>query len=77
MGQRLADMSSEELENLVSRTVDRRLQVWLQQVLDAMGDADDETELKPEFADGLRRSLEQVRNGQVLDLDAFREQIGR
>ena len=121
MERALAALSAEEFEELVERTIDRRLEVWLTQLLDALIDSQttDEdnlerfigmwadftpeedhvlktileervsyfagrkiefgkgTELQPEFAASIRRSLEQARSGEGIDLKTFREQIGR
>lgn len=68
-----------EFETLVERVIDRRLEVRLTQVMDALtGSPEEETaELQPEFAASLRRSLEQARSGEGIDLQTFRAQIGR
>lgn len=75
----LKDLSTEQVEQLIERTIDRRLQVWLEQVLDALTVSDDEDEaaLRAEFAESLRRSLAQARAGEGTDLKTFREQIAR
>lgn len=76
----LGTLSAEEFEGLVERTIDRRLEVWLTQLMDALIDSEEEEEsadLHPEFAASLRRSLEQARSGEGVDLQTFREQIGR
>ncbi|MBL7201092.1 MAG: hypothetical protein ISS56_13215 [Anaerolineae bacterium] len=71
-------LSKQELEELVERTIDRRLEVWLTQLTDALiGDSEEEGgALRPEYAASLRRALEQARSGEGMDLDAFREQLG-
>lgn len=58
MSTALKDLSTEQVEQLIERTIDRRLQVWLEQVLDALAnsDDDDKTALRPEFSEALRRS---------------------
>jgi len=74
------ELSAEELERLIERTIDRRLQVWLTQLADALlslEDGEEGAELRPEFAASLRRSLAQARSGEGIDLETFREQIGR
>ncbi|MBI5649179.1 MAG: hypothetical protein HZC40_01830 [Chloroflexi bacterium] len=75
----LKELSTEQVEQLIERTIDRRLQVWLEQVLDALTVADDEEKanLHPEFAESLRRSLAQARAGEGAELKSFREQIAR
>ena len=71
-------LSKQELEDLIEHTIDRRMQVWLIQLTDALvGTSEEELALKPEFAASLRRSLEQARSGKGMDLGAFREQLGR
>ncbi len=78
MSRTLADLSQEELEELIGRTIDRRLDVWLTQLMDALtGSQEEEGELRPEFAASLRRSLKQARAGEGVDLKTFRDQIGR
>ena len=79
MERALAALSAEEFEQLVERTIDRRLEVWLTQLMDALMGLQEEksAELQPEFAASLRRSLEQARSGEGIDLKTFREQIGQ
>ncbi len=79
MERALGTLSAEELEGLVERTIDRRLEVWLTQLMDALIGLEEEesAELHPEFAASLRRSLEQARSGKGVDLQTFREQLGR
>lgn len=62
MGKALEALSAKEFEELVERTIDRRLEVWLTQLMDAFVSLQDEedTELQPEFAASLRRALEQA-----------------
>jgi len=73
------ELTVTEFEGLVERTIDRRLQVWLAQLMDAVIGLPDEqdAELQPAFAAALERSLEQARAGDIVELDTFREQIGR
>ncbi|MDP2934097.1 MAG: hypothetical protein Q8N81_08320 [bacterium] len=61
MNTALKELSTEQVEQLIERTIDRRLQVWLEQVLDALTISD-------EFAESLRRSLAQARAGEGMDL---------
>jgi len=79
MERALGTLSAKEFEELVEHTIDRRFEVWLTQLMDAlMGLQDEENaELQPEFAASLRRSLEQARSGEGVELKTFREQIGR
>ena len=59
MGETLADLSREEFEKLVERAIDRRLDVWLIQFMDALTGSQEEDErgLRPEFAVSLKCSL--------------------
>jgi len=74
----LAELSAKEFEKLVELTIDRRLEVWFTQLLDAWtGVEEDKAEFQPEFVASLRRALEQARSDKGVDLQAFRDQIGR
>jgi len=77
MATTLKDLSAEQVEQLIERTIDRRLQVWLEQVLDALTASDDEDDakLRPEFAESLHRALAQATAGEGIDLKTFREKI--
>jgi len=79
MERALETLATREFEKLVERTIDRRFEVWLTQLMDALLGSEEEerAELQPEFAASLRRSLEQARLGEGIDLQTFREQIGR
>jgi hypothetical protein len=79
MSTALKELSTEQVEQLIERTIDRRLQVWLEQLLDALTSVDDEEKatLRPEFAESLRRSLAQARIGEGVNLKSFREQLAR
>ena len=78
MEKTLTELSTREFEELVERTIDRRLEVWLTQVLDALTGLPEEehAELRPEFAASLRRALEQARLGEGIDVKTFQYQIG-
>lgn len=73
----LGVLSTEEFEELVERAIDRRLEVWFTQLMDALIGLQEEedTALNLEFADALRLSLEQARSGKGVDLGIFRSQI--
>jgi len=75
----LADLSAQEFERLVERTIDRRFEVWMTQLMDAMLALSEEEnlDLAPEFAASLKRSLEQAQAGEGTDLETFRAQLGR
>lgn len=79
MARNLGELTAEEFEELVERTIDRRFEVWLTQLMDAFEGLSDENgdELRPEFAASLRRSLEQARSGEGTTLDVFRRELGR
>lgn len=79
MEKALAELSTKEFKDLVERTIDRRLDVWLTQLVDAWTELQDEenTELRAGFAASLRRALEQARSGEGVDLQTFRERLGR
>ena len=79
MERSVGTLSAKEFEELVEQTIDRRFEVWLTQLMDALTGLQDEenAELQPEFAASLRRSLEQARSEEGVDLKTFREQIGR
>lgn len=75
----LSELSPEEFEELVEHTIDRRLEVWLTQMMDVLvGPQDEENaDLRSELAGFLRRSLEQARLRQDVDTQTFEEQIER
>lgn len=70
----LANLSSNELENLIATAIDRRMEVWLTQLLDAIGDVqeEDKAELQPEFEDSLKAALRQAEGDEVVSLDELR-----
>jgi hypothetical protein len=71
-------LTKQELKELVEHTIDRRMEVWLVQLTDALiGASEEASSLQPEFAASLRRSLEQVHSGEGMGLNSFREQLGR
>ena len=65
-------------EELVERTIDRRINVWFTQLMDALTGSQEEegAELQHEFAASLGRALEQARSGEGIDLKTFRYQSG-
>ena len=77
MAKTIAEMSVQDLEELVDRLVQRRIEVLYVQLISALGlDDEDDLEFKPEFAEGLRRAIEQARAGDVIDLETARRQLG-
>lgn len=69
----------EQVEKLIEQTVDRRLQIWLDQVLDALAaqDSESDDDFRPEFAEALRRSLAQADANEDTSLASFRKALGR
>jgi hypothetical protein len=79
MAKSLGELTAEEFEELVERTIDKRFEVWLTQLMDAFEGAGDENgdEFRTEFAASLRRSLAQARSGAGTSLGTFRSELGR
>ena len=79
MSRNLRESATEESEELVGRTIDRRFEVWLTQLMDDLEGTSDESggELRAEFAASLRRSLEQASAGEGTILNDFRRELGR
>ena len=73
----VGELRIEELQRIIEQTIDRRLSVWLIQLLDALTTLEDEEGalLRPEFEESLRQALEEADSGDVLDLEAFRRQL--
>ena len=61
------------IRGLVQQTVDKRLSVWLTQLMDALtgSDQEDRANLKPEFAESLRQSMEQAEPGELISLESL------
>ena len=78
MARTLTELTVEELEDLVERTIDRRFEVWLTQLMDVFEGLSDENgdELRPEFAASLRRSLQQAGAKEGIALKTVRNAIG-
>ncbi|MBN2207775.1 MAG: hypothetical protein JW759_00535 [Candidatus Coatesbacteria bacterium] len=74
----LAEMTEAEFKALVQKTVDKRMSVWLTQLMDALIGADEEGQarLKPEFAESLRRSIAEAEAGDLTDLRSLRQSLG-
>jgi hypothetical protein len=73
----VADLSTHELENLIGNVIDRRMQVWLTQLLDAVGEQQEEepAEMQPEFKASLEQAFQQAESGDVIPLSDFRKQL--
>jgi hypothetical protein len=78
MNKTINQLSTNEFETLVERVVDKRLEVWMTQLMDALTSIDEPaSELRPEFADSLRKAIKQSQAGKGLDLKSFRDEIER
>ncbi len=77
MEKTISTMSPQEFETMVEQAIDRRMQVWLTQLLDALGDSGEgnNVPLQPDFVAALERSIEQARAGNVTDLYEFRRSL--
>jgi hypothetical protein len=77
MNKTLSQLSTDEFETLVERAVDRRLEVWMTQLMDALTSIDEPaSEFRPEFAKSLRESIKQYEAGEGTDLKSFRDKLG-
>ena len=77
MNKTLDQLSTNEFSNLVERAVDRRLEVWMTQLMDALTSIDEPaSDLRPEFAASLRKAIKQSEAGEGVDLKSFRKEIG-
>ncbi len=76
MNKTINQLSTNEFETLVERVVDKRLEVWMTQLMDALTSIDEPaSELRPEFADSLRKAIKQAQAGEGLDLKSFRDEL--
>ena len=76
MNKTISQLSTDEFETLVERAVDRRLEVWMTQLMDALTSIDEPaSEFLPEFTKSLRESIKQYEAGKGMDLKSFRDQI--
>ena len=73
----IADLSPHELESLITDVIDRRMNVWLTQLLDAIGERqeEDDAEMLPAFEASLRKAIQQADKGDVVSLDEFFTQL--
>ncbi len=73
----IADLSPLELESLITDVIDKRMNVWLTQLLDAIGERQEENdaEMLPAFEASLRKAIQQADEGNVVSLDNFLEQL--
>ena len=78
MARALAEMTEAEFEALVHKVVDERLSAWLTQLMDALTGTDEEErlEFRAEFAESLKRSIDQAGAGELTDLESFRKSLG-
>ena len=76
MNKTLIQLSTNEFESLVERAVDKRLEVWMTQLMDALTGIDEPaSELRPEFAASLQKAIKQSKAGEGTDLKSFRDEI--
>ena len=76
MNKTVNQLSTNEFETLVERAVDKRLEVWMTQLMDALTSIDEPaSELRPEFAESLRKAIKQSQEGEGMDLKSFRDEI--
>lgn len=76
MNKTLDQLSTNEFESLVERAVDRRLEVWMTQLMDAFTSIDEPAnEFRPEFAESLRKAIRQSDAGEGVDLKSFGKEI--
>lgn len=76
MNKTINQLSANEFETLVERVVDKRLEVWMTQLMDALTSIDEPaSELRPEFANSLRKAIKQSQAGEGMDLKSFRDEI--
>jgi len=76
MNKTLVQLSTTDFEALVERAVDKRLEVWMTQLMDALTSIDEPaSELRPEFAESLRKAIKQSQAGEGTDLKSFRDEI--
>jgi len=76
MNKTVNQLSTNEFETLVERAVDKRLEVWMTQLMDALTSIDEPaSELRPDFAESLQKAIKQSQAGEGLDLKSFRDEI--
>ncbi len=65
------------MKTSVEQAIDRQMRVWLTQLLDALGDfkEEDHEPLQHDFTVALERSIDQVRTGNVINLNEFRNSL--
>lgn len=73
MNKTLSQLSTDEFETLVERAVDRCLEVWMTQLMDALTSIDEPaSEFRLEFASSLWEAIKQYEAGEGMDLNSFR-----
>ena len=75
----LAELTVEEFQEVLERTIDKRFEVWLTQALDAFEGPSGESgnEFSTEFAASVRRSLEESRAAEGIVLKTLRNGLGQ
>lgn len=73
----IAELSPQDLEELITNAIDRRMQVWLTQLLDAVGSYQEEeqAEMLPEFENSLQQAIDQANAPGLTSLSDFRRQL--
>ena len=74
-----ADLSPNDLEELIASAIDRRMRVWVTQILDAIGsyDLEDQAEMDVGFEASLNQSLQQANSGNRSLLSDFHNETTR
>lgn len=73
----ISELSPQDLEELITNAIDRRMQVWLVQLLDAVGSHQEEeqAELNYEFEASLQQAVQQAESDNLTSLKDFRRQL--
>ena len=62
MSDTLATLSTNELEELIARVIDERMEFWLGQILDVL---EERAEFREDFALSLERSIEKAKSSDL------------
>lgn len=77
MDNTISELSPQDLEELITNAIDRRMQVWLVQLLDAVGSHQEEeqAEFNYEFEASLQQAFQQAESDNLTSLKDFRRQL--
>ncbi len=77
MEKTVAALTPQEFTALIEDTIDKRWEVWLTQLLDALVETSEErdADFQSEFATALKRAQQQAKAGETIELETFREQL--